>query len=85
MLNQNSFQKNGLLKVNSQIKPNNTINDDKLGRRTTQEIRDDMWNAKKNVIFNNKEKMNQNLPVDRQVVDHRNKIENIRNINRWNS
>lgn len=84
MLNQNSFQKNGLLKVNATVRPSNAINNDKLGRRTLQEIRDDMWNSKKNANFNNKENKEINVQQDKQLVDHRKRVEDVRNLSRWN-
>ena len=84
MLNQNSFQKNGLLKVNASVRANNAINNDKLGRRTLQEVRDDMWKAKENVNFNNREYKEINIQHDNQLVDHRKRVEDVRNLSRWN-
>ena len=43
-MQQNSFQKNGLLNVNNS--PNNTYNTGNFGRRSIQEIKDDMYKAK---------------------------------------
>lgn len=90
-MQQNSFQKNGLLHVN-EVSTNNKYNNGNYGRRSIQEIRDDMYKAKTrnntNNISNNNNTNNNNLlknngNTNNKNVDYRQRIENINNFNRW--
>ena len=85
-MRQNSFQKNGLLNVNN-INSNNDFrqNPNQLGRRTIEDIKTDMLNAKqqgrnfkqedvKNNSFNNNQSNMQNR------IDYLKKMDNM---NRW--
>lgn len=85
-MRQNSFQKNGLLNVNN-VSSNNAFggNTNQLGRRTVEDIKKDMFNAKqngrnfkqedvKNNSFNNNQSNMQNR------IDYLKKMDNM---NRW--
>lgn len=79
-MRQNSFQKNGMLNM-SPSKSSYQLNPDKLGRRTIQEIRDDMAMAKTNRMGKQEQ-----LRVDKQSLQRKEfnqRIDKLKNFNRW--
>ena len=84
IMQQNSFQKNGLLNVNNS--QNSTYSTGNFGRRSVQEIRDDMYKAKtkdsSNSNTKNDDKQTTNLNNIGQN-DYRQRVENLQNFNRW--
>lgn len=82
-MQQNSFQKNGLLNVNNL--PNNTYNTGNFGRRSIQDIKDDMYKAKtKNFSNSNMDDNKQHTNLNNLgQKDHRQRVENLQNFNRW--
>ena len=86
-LQQNSFQKNGFINVKNTVS-NNVPS--QLGRRTIQDVKDDMWNAKARKLASSEKKIEQKS-VDFQQQrgffsfqqDHKQNIENLKNVNRW--
>lgn len=80
-MNQNSFQKNGMLN----LKSGNISNNNQFGRRSLQDIRDDMLNAKTSSMHNNvnHKPENENIVNSDVRVDHRKNVENLQNFYRW--
>lgn len=79
----NSFQKNGMLKINSFNNQNNNYNNsEQLGRRTIQDIRDDMWKAKgkKEPVL---PKNNENLSTSSLKNGFKQRMDALQNANRW--
>lgn len=79
-MQQNSFQKNGLLNINNNNSSNN-YNTGNYGRRSIQDIRDDMYKAKTKPGSENNNQSN-NLNNNKQP-DHRKRVEEMRNFYRW--
>lgn len=81
-MDQNSFQKNGMLRINSVSKNNDCQT---FGRRTVQEIRDDLFAAK----TKNRNNASNKIIQDRGLINfnnannHKQNVENLRNLNRW--
>ena len=86
MFNQSSFQKNAFVKVNNNN--NQIINNDpnKLGRRTVDEIKQDMLNIQHRGFFErqNANKQEQTVKNDNmhKPINYQERINNLRNINR---
>lgn len=84
-MQQNSFQKNGMLNINNQV--NNQIpNNGNFGWRSIQDIKDDMLAAKtkKNVNTNDNNKNNsQSVDNSLKNINHIQRVENMKNFNRW--
>lgn len=85
-MNQNSFQKNPFLNNNntSTIKNNKFSNYDKLGRKTVEEVKQEMVDVK---FQGFKEKQNRKTEIiptrqPNNIPDFKNRVNNLRNINR---
>lgn len=85
-MNQNSFQKNPFISNNTTRNLNNNTfsNYDKLGRKTVEEVKQDMVDVK---YHDFKEKHNQEVKINNNsqvnnAPDFKNRINNLRNINR---
>ena len=81
-MRQNSFQKNVFLNINN---TNNTYDNGNLGRRSIQEIKDDMYAAKTKKVDinkNNGEDLNYIKPLNNHV-NHQQRVEQMKNFNRW--
>ncbi|MBE6138200.1 MAG: hypothetical protein E7173_00455 [Firmicutes bacterium] len=82
----NNFQKNPFVSNNatSSYKPKHFSNYDKLGRRTVEEVKQDMVDVKYN---NFKERQERNTeivstPQPKHTPDFKDRVNNLRNINR---
>lgn len=85
-MRQNSFQKNGLLNVNNKS-TNNAFrgNPNQLGRRTIEDIKTDMLNAKQG-IRNFKQEEFKNSSLNHNQNNMQNRIDYLKkmdNMNRW--
>ncbi len=83
-MQQNSFQKNGFVNINNaNMTP---LNNGNFGRRSIQDIRDDMLAAKtKKMSDNNQQESNfnnHNNSFNNQDT-HKQRVENLRNFDRW--
>lgn len=94
-LRQNSFQKNGFLNVNNTGNIRINMSDGQFGRRTIEEIRDDMWAAKEKKVSSNNQSTGNNNPDlqgnnrsfrsynDLSNQNHKQNVTNLRNLDRW--
>lgn len=85
-MNQNSFQKNPFINNNSNttIKNNKFSSYDKLGRKTVEEVKQEMVDVK---YSNFKESLNRKTEVEppkqqNNIPNFQNRVNNLRNINR---
>lgn len=85
-MRQNSFQKNGLLNVNN-VNSNSAFmqNPNQLGRRSIDDIKNDMFNAKVrktnlNVQKTEEKNINNNQDNMKNRIDY---LKRIDNMNRW--
>lgn len=85
-MNQNSFQKNPFVNnnCNTTIANNKFSNYDKLGRKTVEEVKQDMYDVKYSSF---KERLNRKTEVEppkqqNNTPNFQNRVNNLRNINR---
>ena len=80
----NDFQKNGLLKINSVNNSSNTQNSSgQLGRRSIQEIRDDMWKAKQKPEMDIPKPEQKLFKVDNPQRKVEQRVEALKRLDRW--
>lgn len=85
-MNPNSFQKNPFINNNqtSTFKQNGFTNYDKLGRKTVEEVKQDMVDVKFKDFKGRQERKTEVVKTEqpRNIPDFKNRVNNLRNINR---
>lgn len=77
-MNFNSFQKNGLLKINNNLTTHSKLNN---GPRSIEQIKNDMLNAKNH--NNDKETKTNNEKLNNNITNYRERINKMQDFNRW--
>ena len=85
-MNQNNFQKNPFVSntASTSYKPKQFSNYDKLGRRTVEEVKQDMVDVKYNNFKEKQERKTELVQTEqpKHMPDFKGRINNLRNINR---